>query len=49
MVEKASSPQQQVLQKFHSVGMNDSPFHLMAGLLKVFMADLLCPLLLGLQ
>ena len=33
--------------KFCSVKMNNSPFCLMAGLLKVLMTDLLCPLLLG--
>ena len=46
---KALSAQWQVLQKFCSAKMNDSPFHLMAGLLKVFTTGQLCPLLQGLH
>ena len=44
---KASSAQWWALQKFCSGKMNDSPFHLMAGLLKVFMTVRLCLLLWG--
>ena len=47
MAGKASSAKRQVLWKFCSVKMNNSPFCLTAGLLKVLMTDLLCPLLLG--
>ena len=49
MAGKASSTQRQVLWKFHGVKTNDSPFHLTAGLLKVFTTGRLCPLLRGLH